>query len=81
MAVYHVFNRICERLNRGREVLLMTPYSRNIGNCAEEVYYGLLRARREGKRAVFLYPRPLFWKFRVEVVNRELLELESDYCG
>src|SRR3990172_3498924 len=80
MTVYQFFNRVCETISRVSPVLLVTPYPRNIGNCAEEMYYGLLQARRQGKKAVFLFPRGLFWKFRLEVANRELLGLESDHA-
>ena len=78
--IYRWLNRVCEYFNRCSPILVLTPYSRNIGNCAEEIYFGLLKARREGKRALFLFPRPLFWKFRVEVANRALLAIESDHC-
>lgn len=80
MHVYQFINRQFEYINRTSPILFLTPYARNIGNCAEEIYYGLLKARRDGKRAVFLFPRQPIWKFRVEVANRELLEIESDYC-
>lgn len=79
MTVYRIFNRICERGNRSRGRLVVTPYSRSLGNCAEEMYYAVLKARRDGKRVRFLFPRPLFWKFRVEVANRALSKLESGY--
>ncbi len=52
---------------------------RNIGNCAEEVFYGLLKARRGRKKLLLLSMGELFWKFRVPVANRELYELESPY--
>lgn len=79
MTVYQIFNRICERRNRSRGRLVVTPYSRSLGNCAEEMYYVFLQARREGKRVRLLFPRPLFWKFRVEVANRALCDLESEF--
>lgn len=80
MTGYQLLNRLCERLNGRGQILFMTPYSRSLGNCAEELYYGLLRARREQKRAMFLFPRPLFWKLRVEVANRALLAVDSPHC-
>jgi putative glycosyltransferase (TIGR04372 family) len=39
-----------------KHFLLLNPTVEAIGNCAEELYFGLLRARREGKWAVFFFP-------------------------
>lgn len=79
--LYQRFNRFFERINRRRPVLIVTPYAKNIGNCAEEMYYALLKARREHKRALLLFPRPLFWKFRVDLANRVLFDIESPYAA
>jgi putative glycosyltransferase (TIGR04372 family) len=76
----HLVNKIFGFFNRKSPVLIVTPWCRNIGNCAEEMYYGLLKARREGKEVVFLFPHELFWKFRFGVTNRELFIIKSDYC-
>jgi len=78
--VYHLLNGLVEFLSRRSSVLILSPYARNIGNCAEEIYYGLLAARRRGKRVVLLFPQPLFWKFKIELANQELFLLESEHC-
>jgi putative glycosyltransferase (TIGR04372 family) len=79
MRVYQLINRLVESFNKWSRVLILTPYYRSFGNCAEEIYWGLLKARREGKKALFLYPVPLFWKFCPELANRELFKLQSDF--
>ena len=71
---------IFEFISRRSPVFVVTPTPFYIGNCAEEIYYGLLKARRDGKKAVFLYRNPLFSKLRIPVANRELFNIESDYC-
>ena len=35
-------------------VVLQTPAVEAYGNCAEEIYWGLLRARRENKKVIFI---------------------------
>lgn len=50
-----------------------------MGNCAEDIYCALLKARREGKRVVLLYYRQLPWKLRLELCNQELLKIKSPY--
>ena len=46
-------NKLFNYINRKSPVLIHTPWVRNIGDCAEEIYYGLLKARRDGKKIVF----------------------------
>lgn len=62
------------------KVLVLTPNYRSYGHCCEEIYLGLLKARRENKKVLFIYPYELFWKFRFGVLNRQLFNLESPYC-
>lgn len=79
--MYRWIDTIFKHVNRKSPILIHTPWVKNIGNCAEEIYFGLLKAKREGKRIVFLFHQhELFWKFRLAVANRELFRLESDYA-
>lgn len=80
MYIYQFINKLFDYINRKSQILIHTPWPRNIGNCAEEIYYGLLKARRDGKKIVFLFPHRLFWKFCIGVGNSELFKIESDYC-
>lgn len=74
-----ITDKISRFLDHNLPYLIMTPWYRNIGDIGENLYYGLLRARREGKKLIVLYPRELFWKFRLHVTNREMFHLQSDY--
>lgn len=80
MTAYQVINAWFDWINKRSPILLLTPYSRNLGNCAEEIYFGLLKARREGKKALFLFPRGGWGRFHLAMANRDLLEIESPYC-
>jgi putative glycosyltransferase (TIGR04372 family) len=70
-------------LNRYSPVTIHTPWVGVVGNCSEEIYYALLRARRENKKALLLFPRDLFWIFYFSKkrlgINRELIRIESPY--
>ena len=79
LKIYDYINKFFDYINRNSSVLIFTPWLDSIGNCAEDIYYSLLKARRLGKKAVFLYPQDLFWKFRFGISNSELFNLESDY--
>ena len=44
-------------------VVIQTPAVEAFGNCAEELYWGLLRARRDKKKVVFIFVWDLFYFF------------------
>ena len=37
--------------------IIQSPTTEAYGNCAEEIYFGLLRARREKRKTIFLFPK------------------------
>jgi putative glycosyltransferase (TIGR04372 family) len=77
--MYELINWIFDHINKRSPILIQTPNYRSFGNGAEEIFYGLLKAKREKKKILFLYPRPVsFGKFGIRVVNRELFCLRSD---
>lgn len=76
--MYRFVNQLFAWVNTYSPVIVQTPNYRSFGNCAEHMFYGLLQAQREGKRAWFVYPRPLFGR-GFTVANTELLDLESPW--
>jgi putative glycosyltransferase (TIGR04372 family) len=77
-----IINTFFKHFNKVSPVIVQTPWVGAIGNCAEEIYFGLLRARREKKKVLFLFPIE-FWRFKFSKcglgINRELLKVESKY--
>jgi putative glycosyltransferase (TIGR04372 family) len=61
-------------------VVLLSPLVYAVGDCAEEIYSGLLKARREGKKLYILRPYNVEWLLKYRLTNRELFRIESDYC-
>lgn len=72
-------HRLVNKLNELSPYQLQTPCISVIGNCSEEILFGLLRARREGKKVVIAYPYDLPWKFRFPLTNREVFDVVSPY--
>lgn len=76
-------NKAINCFNKISPVIIQTPWVGTMGNCAEDIYYGLLRARHEKKKVILLYPRDFFWPFVFSKfgtgINKELLKVESDY--
>lgn len=72
-------HRLVNRINDLGPFVFLTPCISVIGNCSEEIQFGLLRARREGKRLVIAYPFDLPWKFRFPVTNREVFDVVSPH--
>jgi putative glycosyltransferase (TIGR04372 family) len=74
-----LLHRLVNWLNDRGPYVFLTPCISVIGNCSEELQFGLLRARREGKRLVVLYPFDLPWKFRFPLTNSEVFRIASPY--
>ena len=74
-----LLNKIFSLINRKGSIFFVAPCAPAFGNCAEEIYYALLKARREGKRVVLLYYKQLRWKFQLGISNQELLEVKSPF--
>ena len=62
---------------------VQTPWVGAVGNMSEEMYYALLRARRENRKVLFLFPYDLFKPFVFSKfglgINSELKKIESVY--
>ena len=78
--MYRLIDAAFGQFNKRSKVLIHTPNRRSFGECAKDMYFGLLKAQRENKKILFVYPRPLIFKrLGFSVVNRELFDLESEY--
>ena len=71
--------RVCEWIGRKTGTIVMIPHPIVVGNCAEQIYYGLRKARREGKKLVLLHQYPLPWPLHYRLTNHELIDVDSDY--
>lgn len=71
--------KLVNAINERGPFVLLTPCISVIGNCSEEILFGLIRARREGKKLVILYPFELPWKFRFPLTNREIFDVASPH--
>lgn len=74
-------NKLINKINIISPIIFQAPWVGAIGNMSEQIYMGLLKARRNNKKIIFLYPYDLFWKFKFSKfgkgINRELCHLES----
>ena len=78
--MYRLIHRAFDYINSRSQILIQTPNHRSFGNGSEEIFYGLLKAKRENKKVLFLYPRlVLLGKYSFSVVSRERFHLHSDY--
>ena len=60
-------------------IILLVPNMGAIGNCAEEFYFGLLKARREKKKLLLIWPLEFYGLLKINLPNIEVLNLESKY--
>ena len=57
----------------------LSPNTYAVGNCAEEIYCGLIKARVTGKKLIILYMFDLPFIFKYKLTNRSLFSIESNY--
>jgi len=74
-----ILHRLFHWLGKVTNTIIIVPHPIAVGNCGEEIYYGLLKARREKKKLVVLYPYDLSGRMRIGVPNRELIRVSSKY--
>lgn len=78
MIIDKIFNYINNLKNF--PVLFLSPLAYAVGNCSEEIYFGLLKARRENKKLMLLYPYDLpFWLIKYKLTNNEIFKVDSEY--
>jgi putative glycosyltransferase (TIGR04372 family) len=72
--------RVLSYIGKVTRTVILVPHPIAIGNYAEEIYFGLLKARRESKKLLILQPYPLFGYLQLKLHNnRTLLSLRSKY--
>lgn len=74
-----MFYRLCDWVGKLTGTIIFTPHTYVVGNCAEDIYYGLIQARREHKKLIILYPYELPWRLKFGLPNIELVNIESEY--
>jgi putative glycosyltransferase (TIGR04372 family) len=59
--------------------LILLPHPFSVGNASEEVYFGLLTARRTGKRLLVLAPLQLRGVLRLPLLDFTILDVQSEF--
>ena len=75
--VYRLSNWIGEMTG----TIILVPHLWCVGDRAEHVYFGLLKARREGKKLFILLPYELPWRLSYHMTNIEVSSVESEYLA
>lgn len=71
--------RLCDWVGKKTGTIILTPHITAVGNCGEDMYFGLLKARREGKKLVVLWPLELPWRLKFRLTNIEVINVDSEY--
>jgi putative glycosyltransferase (TIGR04372 family) len=69
--------RLCEWIGEITGTIIITPTPYVVGDAAADVYFGLLKARREKKKLIVLFPYELPWRFKFHLINTEIVEVDS----
>lgn len=66
--------------NQSKKKLIVVLLNIPVGNRCEEIYYALLKARREGKRTLFFRVYHFLpWKFGFRYTNHSILHIKSPF--
>ena len=78
--LYMIIDRIFHKINSSKShpYFYLSPHVYGFGNCAEQIYAGLIRAKHTKKKLVILYPFDIPFIFKYKLTNRALFNLKSD---
>lgn len=75
---FSLHHRFLAWVGRLTNTIILCPHPVSIGNASEDYYFGLLKARREGKKLVVLFPYPLPGRLKQPTFDPAILLLGSD---
>ena len=70
MLLENIFHKI--NSSRKHPYFYLTPNAYAIGNCAEEIYNGLIKAKDTGTKLVILYTFDIPFIFKYKLTKRSL---------
>jgi putative glycosyltransferase (TIGR04372 family) len=76
-----LFHRLCVWIGNLTGTIIVIPHPLTVGNTAEDIYFGLLKARRENRKLAILFPYQLPWRLQLPLTNLEVIGVESDYMA
>ena len=76
-----LFHRLCVWIGNLTGTIIVIPHPLTVGNTAEDIYFGLLKARRENRKLAILFPFQLPWLLKLPLTNLEVIAVESDYMA
>ncbi len=62
-----------------RRFYFLTPHPYAIGNCSEEIYLGLIKAKEQNKRLFLIYLLDIPFIFRFNLTNKSIFLINSKY--
>lgn len=70
--MYKQVNKCFTFINKKSRIIFLTPNYKSFGNCSEEIFYGILKAKRENKKLLLIYPKIPFNLLKINLINKEL---------
>jgi len=75
---FSIHHRFLAWVGRLTNTIILLPHPVTVGNASEDYYFGLLAARKQGKKLVVLFPFPMPGRFKIRMFEPAILHLESD---
>jgi putative glycosyltransferase (TIGR04372 family) len=75
---FSIHHRFLAWVGRLTGAIILLPHPVTVGNASEDYYFGLLAARKQGKKLVVLFPFPMPGRFKIRMFEPAILHLHSD---
>ena len=75
-------HKIIAKLANILNVIILSPHPDSIGNASEEIFFSTLKARKENKKLIILYPNKFikyFSKTKIEFYDKSFFNINCDY--
>jgi putative glycosyltransferase (TIGR04372 family) len=75
---FSIHHKVLAQIGNLSKTIILSPNPAAIGNASEDYFYGLLRARREKKKLIILFPYHFPGRLKQRVIEPAIFYLESE---
>tara|TARA_B100000900_G_scaffold384334_1_gene373067 strand:- start:264 stop:1562 length:1299 start_codon:yes stop_codon:yes gene_type:complete len=74
--MYRFVNKVFTFINHYSPYFFLTPNYKSFGNCAEEIFFGLLLAEQSGRKLILIRPCSIPFIRKLNIANKYLFDIQ-----